>query len=95
MREVQFLAKTCAGELFFSLTSMGKFWGQSVLVKWFFYLTFSDFQKLGIITFRKQSISKIEVIKKCQKQKYSHKLIFLNENKIAKIFTLKINFGSF
>ena len=68
MREVQFLAKTCAGELFFSLTSMGKFWGQSVLVKWFFYLTFSDFQKLGIITFRKQSISKIEVIEKCQKK---------------------------
>ena len=48
--------------------------------------------------FRKQSVPKIEVIKKCQQQKCSHKLILLDENKKQKskygndFLTLKIYF---
>ena len=40
-----------------------------------------DCQKLDMYHFIKQSVPKIEVIKKCQQQKCSPKLILLNENK--------------
>ena len=56
-----------------------------------------DCQKLDMYHFIKQSVPKIEVIRKCQQQKCSPKLILLDENKnlntyVNDFLTLKIYF---